>query len=134
MLPKQFFRSDGTTLPYLSSTRADTWLPQPASSCHKKGNLPFDNNKLLRMGFFRKEKDANPVAQAATEAAVLRTTAVDPPAVSAPRPRTPQYVELGTINYVNLTPDGRHGDYQTALDQARSTGKPILANFVEWSG
>ena len=44
------------------------------------------------------------------------------------------YVELGTIQYVNLTSDARHGDYQTAIDIAAQTGKPILANFVEWSG
>eukprot|EP00541_Cyclophora_tenuis_P007846 CAMPEP_0116552124 /NCGR_PEP_ID=MMETSP0397-20121206/6319_1 /TAXON_ID=216820 /ORGANISM="Cyclophora tenuis, Strain ECT3854" /LENGTH=70 /DNA_ID=CAMNT_0004077053 /DNA_START=84 /DNA_END=296 /DNA_ORIENTATION=- len=45
-----------------------------------------------------------------------------------------QAVELGTINYVNLTPDGRHGDFDTALQVAAQTGKPIFANFVEWSG
>ena len=44
------------------------------------------------------------------------------------------YVELGTIQYVNLTSDARHGDYQTAVDIAAETGKPIFANFVEWSG
>ena len=44
------------------------------------------------------------------------------------------YVELGTIQYVNLTSDARHGDYQTAVDIAARTGKPIFANFVEWSG
>lgn len=44
------------------------------------------------------------------------------------------YVELGTVQYVNLTPDARHGDYQTAIDIAAQTGKPIFANFVEWSG
>lgn len=44
------------------------------------------------------------------------------------------YVELGTIQYVNLTSDARHGDYQTAVDIAAQTGKPIFANFVEWSG
>jgi len=45
-----------------------------------------------------------------------------------------QAVELGTINYVNLTPDGRHGEFEKALEVARLTGKPIFANFVEWSG
>mmetsp|Transcript_21393 Transcript_21393/g.61354 ORF Transcript_21393/g.61354 Transcript_21393/m.61354 type:complete len:85 (-) Transcript_21393:2060-2314(-) len=44
------------------------------------------------------------------------------------------YIELGTIQYVNLTSDARHGDYQTAIDIASQTGKPIFANFVEWSG
>lgn len=44
------------------------------------------------------------------------------------------YVELGTIQYVNLTSNARHGDYQTAVDIAAQTGKPIFANFVEWSG
>lgn len=45
-----------------------------------------------------------------------------------------QAVELGTINYVNLTPDKRHGDLSTALKIATQTKKPIFANFVEWSG
>lgn len=50
------------------------------------------------------------------------------------RPPPKEYVELGTIRYANLTPDGRHGDYKTALEVASNTGKPIFANFVEWSG
>ena len=45
-----------------------------------------------------------------------------------------QYEELGTIEYVNLTRDGRHGDYETALAVAKATGKPIFANFVEFPG
>ena len=44
------------------------------------------------------------------------------------------YVELGTIDYVNLSKDGRHGNIQPALDIAADTDKPILANFVEWPG
>ena len=44
------------------------------------------------------------------------------------------YVELGTIQYVNLTTDGRHGDFQAAIDTAAQRKKPIFANFVEWSG
>ena len=46
----------------------------------------------------------------------------------------PAPIELGTIEYVNLTPDGRHGDYDKAVQVARDSGKPIFANFVEWSG
>jgi hypothetical protein len=45
-----------------------------------------------------------------------------------------QAVELGTINYVNLTSDGCHGDMEKALHVARETGKPLFCNFVEWSG
>jgi hypothetical protein len=45
-----------------------------------------------------------------------------------------QAVELGTINYVNLTANQKHGDYEAALAAAAETGKPIFANFVEWSG
>ena len=44
------------------------------------------------------------------------------------------YVELGTIQYVNLTVDGRHGDFQAAIDTAAQRKKAIFANFVEWSG
>lgn len=44
------------------------------------------------------------------------------------------YVELGTIQYVNLTADGKHGDFQAAIDTAVQRKKPIFANFVEWSG
>jgi hypothetical protein len=53
---------------------------------------------------------------------------------NVPSPRRAQAVELGTIDYVNLTPDGRHGDFETAVRIAQETGKPIFANFVEWSG
>jgi len=45
-----------------------------------------------------------------------------------------QAVELGTVNYVNLTSDSKHGTYDIAIQLAKETGKPIFANFVEWSG
>ena len=45
-----------------------------------------------------------------------------------------QPVELGTIKYVNLDASGKHGMLDRALEEARRTGKPIFANFVEWSG
>ena len=47
---------------------------------------------------------------------------------------TTQAVELGTIDYINLTPDGKHGDYNSAVQTSLETGRPIFANFVEWSG
>lgn len=50
------------------------------------------------------------------------------------KPKSKRYVELGTIDYKNLTPDGRHGEYDIAVKLAAETGKPIFANFVEWSG
>jgi hypothetical protein len=50
------------------------------------------------------------------------------------QPPSSNYVELGTIRYVNLTKDLKHGEYNTAVSLAKSTGKPIFANFVEWSG
>lgn len=54
----------------------------------------------------------------------------------APRSAAPanQPIELGTIHYCNLTPDGRHGDYEETLRVAKQQNKPIFANFVEWSG
>lgn len=70
------------------------------------------------------------VAEAAAAAATERSK--DPSRDWQPPPR--QYVELGSIRYANLTSDGRHGDYQTALEVAAQTGRPIFANFVEWSG
>jgi len=45
-----------------------------------------------------------------------------------------QAVELGTINYINLTSDGKHGDYDRAIEASLKSGKPIFCNFVEWSG
>lgn len=71
--------------------------------------------------------DRSALAEAAAESARS-----NPNRESAPAKKT--YVELGTIRYVNLTIDGRHGDYHTAIDVAHATGKPIFANFVEWSG
>jgi len=70
-----------------------------------------------------------------------RLKTVDPPGAStameeqgAPPPPRDQAVELGTIDYCNITPDGRHGDFDAAIQAASETGKPIFANFVEWSG
>ncbi|CAB9511938.1 expressed unknown protein [Seminavis robusta] len=51
-----------------------------------------------------------------------------------PIPKKTQAVELGTIDYINLTPDGKHGDFNAAVQASLETGKPIFANFVEWSG
>jgi len=82
------------------------------------------------MGFFGRKKH-NAAAHAAAAAANERTPEQ---IMAAYKPAPRQYVELGTINYSNLTPDGRHGDYQTVVDLAAETGKPIFANFVEWSG
>lgn len=50
------------------------------------------------------------------------------------RPPTSLYAELGTIRYVNLTQDGKHGDYEIAVSIAKESGRPIFANFVEWPG
>lgn len=45
-----------------------------------------------------------------------------------------QSIELGTIDYCNLTMDGRHGDFHQAIQVAAVSGKPMFVNFVEWSG
>ena len=45
-----------------------------------------------------------------------------------------QPIELGTIDYCNLTADCKHGNFDAALQAAAETGRPIFANFVEWSG
>jgi hypothetical protein len=45
-----------------------------------------------------------------------------------------QPIELGILSYANLTPDGKHGDFASALKQSQTSGKPIFANFVEWPG
>ena len=61
----------------------------------------------------------------------------DPPGTTVPTaPVAPRHqaVELGTIQYVNLTPDGRHGDLATALQASAAADKPLFVNFVEWSG
>ena len=79
------------------------------------------------MGVFGRKKETSAAAEAAAAAATSRTA-------GNWRPPPKQYVELGSIDYVNLTHDGRHGDFQKALDAAAVTGKPIFANFVEWSG
>ena len=45
-----------------------------------------------------------------------------------------QAVELGTIRYVNLTKNQKHGELEVVLAMARESGRPIFANFVEWRG
>ena len=80
------------------------------------------------MGIFKvRKREKTALAEAAVESA-----RASPVREWQPPPK--QYVELGTIRYVNLSPDGRHGDYKTAIEVARETEKPIFANFVEWSG
>jgi hypothetical protein len=80
------------------------------------------------MGIFGRKKNKNiALAEAAAASANSR-----PNREWQPPPK--EFVELGTIRYANLTPDGKHGDYKTALEIAAETGKPIFANFVEWSG
>jgi len=57
-----------------------------------------------------------------------------------PSPQQHRPVELGTINYRNLSPsDGgfKHGDYGRALRAAAASssgGKPLFVNFVEYPG
>lgn len=90
----------------------------------------MDLRKLLRG---KKKKKASPVTE---------VDKPDPPAAAVPQPNPPvtaarksnQPIELGTIDYCNLTADGKHGDFDAALQAAAETGKPIFANFVEWSG
>lgn len=78
------------------------------------------------MGFFRKKKTGN----------ITETGSEDPPGQRLASRNSPvnQPIELGTIEYVNLSSDGKHGDFDHAVQVARETGKPIFANFVEWSG
>lgn len=92
------------------------------------------------MGFFGRKKESssgdpeNGSPQTALAQALAQRAAHRPVSETAWEPPPREFVELGTIRYVNLTQDGRHGKYQTALDIAAETGKPIFANFVEWSG
>jgi hypothetical protein len=86
----------------------------------------FQSHKMVKMGLFRKKKSEYTGDQAV---AATPSTSFVPSSIPSN-----QAVELGTINYVNLTRDGRHGEFETALQVARETGKPIFANFVEWSG
>jgi hypothetical protein len=71
------------------------------------------------------------IAPSSLGAVALRSTNTSQ---SEQRQRRAQAIELGTIEYCNITPDGRHGDMDAALSLAAATGKPIFANFVEWSG
>jgi hypothetical protein len=77
--------------------------------------------------FFRRNKKKDAVVNPEDLMAASGSLTPSPPKRNQP-------VELGTIHYVNLTADGRHGDMEKALAIAAETGKPIFANFVEWSG
>lgn len=104
----------------------------------------MDLRKMLRSSQKKRLKAVDPPEQR-PESAVLS------PAEPQPEPQQrrgddhhhqhqQQAVELGTLRYCNLTPDGRHGDYDAALNAAAAAAnngskhKPIFANFVEWSG
>jgi hypothetical protein len=103
------------------------------------------------MGFFNRNKKSSAKESSSTAAAVSSpspSSSADVVLASAtntsdeegwgldeyynPTPR--QYTELGSIRYVNLTKDGKHGEYEKTVDIAKRTGRPIFANFVEWSG
>ncbi|CAJ1958822.1 unnamed protein product [Cylindrotheca closterium] len=79
------------------------------------------------MGVFAKLKQKSAVAEG-----LAGSVRDNPNPQWQPPPK--QHVELGTIDYVNLTADGKHGDFDAAINIARLTGKTIFANFVEWSG
>jgi hypothetical protein len=89
------------------------------------------------MGIFGRKKkkggvSMDPMSNTLVAEAVAASARSRPERAWQPPPK--EYEELGTIHYANLTADGRHGDYETALAIAAETGKPIFANFVEWSG
>ena len=46
----------------------------------------------------------------------------------------PQAVELGTIDYINLTSDGKHGGYDRAIAASRSPSLRTLSNGVDDPG
>jgi hypothetical protein len=108
-------------------------------SHHRPVDPTFESNKITiqnTMGFLHRKKVERGGTESQTGESPLPTTSTT--ATTLHRRPTPsqlqQYVELGTIDYVNLTKDGRHGDYDTVIAMAQATGKPIFANFVEWSG
>ena len=76
--------------------------------------------------------------QGKLKAATTKKTELKPRETPQQQPRRPkqqQPIELGTIQYCNITSDGRHGDYDAVLRVAsQNVHKPIFANFVEWSG
>ena len=86
------------------------------------------------MGFFGRKKKSAKADLSSGEGTANNTTDNQSHAKKRNPTLTSQYVELGTIEYVNLTADGKHGDYDTAVREASETGRPIFANFVEWSG
>ena len=87
----------------------------------------------------KKNENHGGLFRAIRRKASLKTTSSNEPSKSTiniqqTKPRKHNFVELGSIDYVNLTPDCRHGDLSMALKVASETGKPIFANFAEWSG
>lgn len=87
------------------------------------------------MGFFRSKKSKDVAGEETATSVPLDSHQNQVAGDHGSNRRNPQQaVELGTIRYVNLTPDGRHGDMDVALRVAAETGKPLFCNFVEWSG
>jgi len=93
----------------------------------------MDIRKLLLR---KKKKHKDTATSAAMDPPGIVTESNKPSAVkgSSAMTRHQQPIELGTIEYCNLTADGKHGDFDLALQAASATGKPIFANFVEWPG
>ena len=107
----------------------DVLKPQHADT--KQEIEEIERRKIPAMGFFGRKK------KAALRAGTAETEPNNNPAPEQ-KTRTRQapshFVELGTIEYANLTSDSKHGEYEPALLAAKDTGRPIFANFVEWSG
>jgi hypothetical protein len=109
------------------------------SSNEKKPDPPtsddtnYDHNNNNNNDDTKSQRHSNTAFGTVIPSPVAAVTPKLPLPVPTRRPKQP--IELGTIQYCNITSDGRHGDYNTVLQVAsQNMDKPILANFVEWSG
>ena len=135
-LPQQTKASNTTTGSNSSSHENNHHPPDPPTADDDDGTNHdhHDNNNN------NDDDEMLPPAAVTTTATTTITTKLPlvlQPSVPPHCLRRPnqQPIELGTIQYCNITNDGQHGDYNTVLQVAsQNIDKPIFANFVEWSG
>jgi hypothetical protein len=116
MLKRRLKKTSENKSPSTGSSRPD---PPAVQSTTRIGDMDDDDNAKHN---------------GSRQAASLSETKPRIQGIQQPR-RPKQPIELGTIQYCNITSDGRHGDYDTVLQIAsQNLEKPIFANFVEWTG
>ena len=116
--------------------RRIAWKKQLSNTNASNSNRP-DPPVIVAGGVQQNSNDHDHTNDVKKKNNIIGSIPSDSTALNRSRPKQQQQqpIELGTIHYCNITPDGRHGDYNTVLQiSSQNVDKPIFVNFVEWLG